>query len=82
MHLYAHKINVFLLIIRKAARYVRHCLDEVEDKQKRVEQFAEARKVRVDQFKQVYTCEKDAKQVNSYHSDILLFFIIPTVARP
>lgn len=57
---------IFILTIRKAARYVRHCLDEVEDKQKRVEQLAEARKVRLDQFKQVYTCEKDAKQVRSY----------------
>ena len=42
---------------------MRHCLDEVEDKKKRVEQLAEAKKVRQDQLKQIYTCEKDAKQV-------------------
>ena len=42
---------------------MRHCLDEVEDKKKRVEQLAETRKVRQDQLKQIYTCEKDAKQV-------------------
>ena len=65
MHIYTH-MEFFLLTIRKSARYVRHCLDEVEDKQKRVEQLAEAHKVRLDQFKQVYTCEKDAKQVSIF----------------
>ncbi|XP_065888196.1 SEC14 domain and spectrin repeat-containing protein 1-B-like isoform X2 [Dysidea avara] len=48
---------------KKWSHHVRHCLDEVEDKKKRVEQLAETRKVRQDQLKQIYTCEKDAKQV-------------------
>ena len=65
-------ITYFFLTIRKSARYVRGCLDEVEDKQKRVEQLSEARKVRLDQFKQVYTCEKDAKQVKYIKLKIVL----------
>jgi len=57
------KVKDLLLTNRKGSRHVRHCLDEVEDKKKRVEQLAEAKKVRQDQLKQIYTCEKDAKQV-------------------
>ncbi|XP_065888216.1 SEC14 domain and spectrin repeat-containing protein 1-like isoform X4 [Dysidea avara] len=48
---------------KKGSRHVRHCSDEIEDKKNRVEQLAETRKVRQDQLKQIYTCEKDAKQV-------------------
>ena len=53
-----------------------------------MEQLAEARKVRLDQFKQVYTCEKDAKQVSViiYHFTLLcdllaLLYLIPRLCK-
>jgi len=36
---------------------------EVESQKKRVEQLAEARKLQLEQFKQLFSCEKDTKQV-------------------
>ncbi len=38
-------------------------VEEVDERRKRLNQLAEAKRLRVEQFKQLYSCEKDAKQV-------------------
>lgn len=43
--------------------HVRQIVEEVDEKRNRLDQLAEAKKLRVEQFKQLYSCEKDAKQV-------------------
>lgn len=43
--------------------HVETLVREVESQKKRVEQLAEARKLQLEQFKQLFSCEKDTKQV-------------------
>ena len=49
--------------------HVRRVVGEMEHTKKRVEQLAEARKLRLEQFKQLYSCEKDANQVSGSSCD-------------
>ena len=44
--------------------HVENLVMEVESQRKRVEQLAEARKLQLEQFKQLFSCEKDTMQVS------------------
>ena len=43
--------------------HVRHLLENVEGLKKRLYELAEARKLRLEQYKQLFLCERDADQV-------------------
>ena len=43
--------------------HVRRLTEEVDNHRKRVNQLAEARQLQLDQYRHLYSCERDAKQV-------------------
>ena len=61
--------------------HVENLVMEVESQRKRVEQLAETRKLQLEQFKQLFSCEKDTKQVSKScdcHVDPLnMFMVVP-----
>lgn len=46
--------------------HVKRLIEEVENHRRRLGQLAEAKKVQVEQLKQIDSCEKDAKQVRNH----------------
>ena len=49
---------------RRSMKQLNKFKDELSDKKRMAEQLSNARKARLEQYKQLYLCEKDAKQVS------------------
>ena len=57
---------------RRSLRHLSKFRDELSDKKRVAEQVASARKARLEQYQQLHSCEKDAKQVCGYLSCIIV----------
>ena len=52
--------------------HVKQLVEEVENHRTRVGQLAEAQKLHSEQFKQLHSCEKDARQVSELTQSLFL----------